>query len=174
MKTQYLILLAFVIGLSGATQAQRKDKATQDSLFAQQFNYVKTLVESNQFQVKIERVHPASGGDLTQFNPEGTITVDDTMTKGKLPFFGRAYSASYGKSGGIEFDNIMKERSIKVIEKKKRKTILYRFTVAGEGDIYRISIETSANATCNVNVNSNNRSHISYSGTIEGLKQEGM
>lgn len=170
MKTQYLILLAFIIGFGGTAEAQRKNKATQDSLSAQQFNRVKTLMESNRFQVKIDRVHPASGGDLTQFNPDGTITLNDSVATGKLPFFGRAYSLPYGSSGGIEFDDFVKERTIKVVEKKRKKILLYQFTVAGESDIYRISIETASNAACSVNVNSNNRTHISYSGTVEEKK----
>lgn len=171
MKTFYLILLAFLIGSTGVTDAQRKNKTTQDSLSRLQFQKMMMLVESNRFQIDIDQVYPLNGSDLTRFNPEGTITVTDSIAKGKLPYFGRAYNLPYG-GGGIEFDNPVKDREIKAVEKKKKTSVFYKFSVSGKDDVYRFSIDIFPNGTCSVNLNSNNRRNISYSGKIKELNDE--
>lgn len=172
MKTICIILLGFMLISSGSAQAQRKDKAQRSMQAEQQFKAVKSLIESHQFQIHIDRAYPMSGSDLSRFNPEGTITVNNDTARGKLPYFGRAYSLPYGEGGGIEFDGTVKEPQVRTIEKKKNKSVLYQFNVAGKNDIYRIAIEAFPGNTCNVNINSNNRANISYSGKISSLDEE--
>lgn len=168
MKILHLLLLALLVGCT--TIAAAKDKSTKDSLQQQQFKNMLSLVESNRFQIQIDRVYPMKGFDVTKFNPEGTICLNDSIAKGKLPFFGRAYSLSYSPGeGGIKFDNFVTERRIKAIEKKKNSLIRYQFNVSGENDIYRFSMDIFPNGTCTISVNSNNRENISYSGKIEKL-----
>lgn len=169
MKTSYFILLIFLIGCTSIATAQRKNKTERDSLSQQQFREMTALVAGNRFEINIDRVYPLNGSDLSRFNPEGTITVADSTAKGKLPYFGRAYTLPYG-GGGLEFDAQVKEREIKTVEKKRRTFILYKFSVAGKDDTYRFSIDIFPNGTCTVNVSSNNRRNISYSGRIGEIK----
>lgn len=169
MKTQAIILMAFMLLLTGGLQAQRKNKAGQNAKIEQQFKDLKNLIQTNRFQVTIDRVYPLNGADLTRFNPEGTITVTDSTAKGKLPYFGRAYTLPYGEGGGIEFDNTIKALQVKNIEKKRKSSVLYQFNVAGQNDVYRITVEAFPGGSCSVSINSNNRRNISYSGKIESL-----
>lgn len=171
MKTQATILIALMLLLTGGLQAQRKNKAEQSAKIEQQFKDLQTLMNSNRFQVTIDRVYPMNGADLTRFNPTGTITVTDSTAKGKLPYFGRAYTLSYGEGGGIEFDNTIKGLQVKTIEKKKKNSVFYQFNVDGKNDVYRITIEAFPGGTCSVGINSNNRRNISYSGKIENLPE---
>lgn len=171
MKTQGIILIAIMLLFTGGIQAQRKNKAEQSTKIEQQFKELQALIGTNRFQVTIDRVYPMNGADLTRFNPDGTITVTDSTAQGKLPYFGRAYTLPYGEGGGIEFDGTIKERNVKTIEKKRKSSVLYQFNVAGQNDIYRITIEAFPGGTCSVSINSNNRRHISYSGKIENLPE---
>lgn len=171
MKTKGILFIALLLLFTGSLQAQRKNKAKQDAKIEQQFKDIQTLVSTNRFQVTIDRVYPTNGADLTRFNPEGTITVNDNTAKGKLPYFGRAYTLPYGEGGGIEFDNTLKELQVKTVEKKRKSSVIYQFSINGQNDVYRITIEAFPGGTCSVNINSNNRRNISYSGKIESLPE---
>ncbi len=92
--------------------------------------------------------------------------MNDSVAQGHLPFFGRAYSLPYNEGGGISFDNTMQAVSIKTIEKRKKQVVSINFTVWGNNDVYQITIEAVPDGSCSVNLTSNNRAQIAYSGTI--------
>ena len=78
----------------------------------------------------------------------------------------------YGEGGGIEFDNAMQDTKLEVREKRKNKSVVFSFRVPGKDDTYQISIETMGGGNCSVNLISNNRTQISYSGTLAPLEKE--
>ena len=143
MKKLIFISLLFSI-LSLSVSAQKPTKAEKAAQLEQEFQQTRQLIESNHFQFELNRVYPQGGQDLSRFNPRGKFVITDSVAKGTLPFFGRAYSLPYGEGGGIEFD----------------------------GDTYQISMEISGGGNCSVNLNSNNRAQISYSGTVSPVKDE--
>lgn len=169
MKILHLIFLMLLTGFTGSIQAQTKaqikaEKAEKTEL---EFQQTLKLVESKHFKVKINKVYPTGGFDVSRFNPEGHINISDSTAEGRLPFFGRAYSAPYGEGGGIEFDALMQDFTMKVNTKKKNnKIIICRFSVRGKNDTFQIQLEITSNEACSVDINSNNRVHISYSGEI--------
>lgn len=172
MKTIYLLLALLLPAFASTATAQKLTKEEKAAKLEKAFEETRALVESKQFQIDIDRVYPQRGGDVSRFNPRGKITVRDSTAKGNLPFFGRAYSLPYGDGGGIEFDAPMKDLTIKTIEKKKKKTISFNFTVTGKNDTYQLSIDVAPGGACSVNLTSNNRAQISYSGTLSALKEE--
>ena len=148
MKKLIFISLLFSI-LSLSVSAQKPTKAEKAAQLEQEFQQ-----------------------DLSRFNPRGKFVITDSVAKGTLPFFGRAYSLPYGEGGGIEFDGVMKDQSLKIEHKKKRKILIYRFSITAKNDTYQISMEISGGGNCSVNLNSNNRAQISYSGTVSPVKDE--
>ena len=173
MKTLHsaLILMPFVLlfSFSAAGQSSKEKKAAQTE---QEFQKTKALIESNRFLFKLDHVFSQDGHDLTRFSPEGSITVTDSLVKGHLPFFGRAYSLPYGEGGGIEFDGIMKDRKIKIENRKRKKSVIYRFSITGQNDTYQITMDIAPGGNCSVNLNSNNRAPISYSGQVTPLAED--
>lgn len=171
MKTVYLFLLLTFLVSAGTSQAQKKaDKIKKTE---QEFQKTLELVNTNQFQVDIDRVHPQNGMDVNRFNPQGEIIIKDSVAKGSLPFFGRAYSLPYGDDPGIKFDNRIQNLSVKINDrKKKNKTILYSFSVPTRNDVFQFQLEIAAGGNCSVNLNSNNRATISYSGKLTPLEEE--
>ena len=156
-KLIFISLLFSILSLSVSAQ-----KAAQ---LEQEFQQTRQLIESNHFQFELNRVYPQGGQDLSRFNPRGKFVITDSVAKGTLPFFGRAYSLPYGEGGGIEFDGVMKDQSLKIEH-------IYRFSITAKNDTYQISMEISGGGNCSVNLNSNNRAQISYSGTVSPVKDE--
>lgn len=172
MKILYFICLVLPLVLVRPAEAQKVSKEERAAQEAKAFRKIQELVAGKQFQVEINRVYPQGGFDVSRFNPSGKITVSDTITQGHLPFFGRAYSLPYNEGGGIKFDGPMKDVVLKTIEKRKKKAATIRFSVRGENDVYQIGIEAAPNGSCSVNLTSNNRTQISYSGTISPLEKK--
>ena len=50
--------------------------------------------------------------------------------------------------------------------------ILYHFSVRGQNDVYQISIDIAAGGNCSVDVSSNNRTHIAYTGNAVPLDEK--
>ncbi len=171
MKTLFL-LLVLVSSIASHPLSAQHQKAEKAEQFAKLFQETQKLIEGNRFKIVIDRAYPQNGMDMTRFNPRGEIIIDDTLAKGNLPFFGRAYSLPYGQGGGIEFDGPMTGKTIQIKKRKKNKMILYHFSVRGQNDVYQISIDIAAGGNCSVDVNSNNRTHIAYTGKAVPLDEK--
>lgn len=172
MKTLFFILLLLPLWGILPASAQKVTKAEKAAREEQQFHQTLQLIESKQFQTEIDRVYPHGGYDVSRFNPRGCFTVTDSIADGKLPFFGKAYSAPYGEEGGIEFHGVMKDVKIKINQRKKTKYISYHFSVKGKSDVYQIFMDIAPSGNCQINVSSNNRTQISYSGQVRALPEK--
>jgi hypothetical protein len=159
MVGRVVVLLMFVLSATVDVSARGvKSSAEQDS--------IEHLLQSGSFVIHIDRAFPKGGYDTSRFLPSGTMEViGDSLAKGDLPFFGEAYRPSYDNRGGVIFNAPMRDRTI-VRERKSR--MLYTFRVkADDGDELRFFIRVTPGGYCSVDLNSNYKSHISYSGTIE-------
>ena len=172
MRKLFLFLLVLPLATFASSKESKTDKATKAVAEVKAFQKICELVKSKQFQVEIDKVYPQDGFDMTRFNPQGKITVTDSIAKGCLPYFGRAYSLSYGEGGGIEFEDQMQKVKTQMIKKRKKKSIVFGFSVHGNKDYYQISIEVMANGQCNVQLYSNNRSSIVYGGMVTPLGEK--
>lgn len=171
MKTLFLLLALVTLDAPHPLHAQKQKQVKAEQL-EKLFLETKTLVESNRFKIVINQVHPQNGMDVTRFNPYGEIVIEDTVARGELPYFGLAYSLPYGAGGGIEFNGPMIEKNVKIKQKKKEKIILYRFSVRGQNDVYQMTVGIAAGGNCSVDVISNNRTHIAYSGNATAPDEE--
>ena len=172
MKKLIFISLLFSI-LSLSVSAQKPTKAEKAAQLEQEFQQTRQLIESNHFQFELNRVYPQDGQDLSRFNPRGKFVITDSVAKGTLPFFGRAYSLPYGEGGGIEFEKAKIEKeSLKVINKRKKHYIEYKFNVRNHNDVFNFHVEVYGNGKCSVNVTSNNRASISYAGKLTPIPDD--
>lgn len=170
MKTS-CFLLCFLLAVVSA-EAQKISKAEKMAENEKAFQEVRHLIDGRHFQIEINRVHPQDGFDVSRFNPTGKISVSDSIARGHLPFFGRAYSLPYGDNAGIDFDDVMKNVSVKTVKKRKEKVVVMSFSVRGNRDVYQLTIEAYPRGGCSVNLYSNNRAQISYSGTVASEEEK--
>lgn len=172
MKTMYLLIMLLPLAFIQSAEAQKLSKEEKAAKQAEEWEGTRQLLESRRFCIEINQAHPQSGRDVSRFNPRGKITVNDSIAKGYLPFFGRAYRLPYGEGGGIEFDAPMQEVKSGVWEKRRNRKISFDFKVPGKDDFYQIFIESTGGYNCSVTLFSNNRTQISYSGTISPLEEK--
>ena len=183
LKTFLPIIALLLTGFAG--MAKEKEKVDTAA-----FNKMVRLVESKNFYVNVDAAFPMGNGSITidtkygtkrlggegyvsLANNQGELFIMDTVVTGHMPFFGRAYNIPYGDGGGMEFENTKLEKEyVKVFQKKKKQYISYDFTVRKDGDVFNFHVEIYANGNCTVNVNSNNRASISYSGEVSPIPED--
>ncbi|MCT4587722.1 MAG: DUF4251 domain-containing protein [Carboxylicivirga sp.] len=163
------ILSAIMLVSSTTTFAEKKQKKKEKRM--EQFAETKKLVDSKQFIFVPNRAFPQGGRSIDLTTNYGFIKIMGSETEGDMPFFGRAYSASYGGDGGIKYDKTsIENEKIEVNEKKMR--ISYSFEAKGKNDTYRINMEITYGGNASVSVTSNNRAHISYNGDISIIEEK--
>ena len=138
-----------------------------------------SIIENNikNFEFKLDLVYPSIRLNANQFNPEGYIMVSDSTADGKLPYFGRTFYTDYKpiRDSGITFNGKMKDLKIEKIYRNKNKTkiknVEYTFQMKDLNDEscnFRIVIDKDNQ--CKVYVNSENRTPITYLGTVSTIK----
>lgn len=165
--------------------AEKKQKADTAGL-----NKIVQLVQSRVFYVEVDQAFPSGNSSVTinskygqkriggegyvsLANNEGQIFFMDTVATGRLPFFGRAYSVPYGEGGGVEFQKAkINDQSFKIVNKRKKQYVEYKFSVRNRNDVFTIHMEIYSNGNCTVNVTSNNRASISYAGKVTPIPEE--
>lgn len=157
MKSLINILMAIlVLNTTGFAQNDKQDA-------------VKESIESKQYVFKARSVMPASGG-TRQISSEYDFTVNKDSIIAYLPYFGRAYIASVGKTtDGINFTST--DFSYKVTEGKKGGWLI-EIRTKDAGDVQQINLNLSKKGYGTLHINNQNRQSISYSGKAEPLKKK--
>ncbi|MEG1586513.1 MAG: DUF4251 domain-containing protein [Bacteroidales bacterium] len=156
------IVMGVMVFLCVGNVYGKKDKAAElDSIFQR--------VKTEDVRIEIDRVISASVPNTTRFNPRGFLEIADSTAKGKLPFFGKAYSVPYGDANGVEFDGKM---SRKLVEKKK-KAIELRFDIQAKNENYQFFVQLFPGGNTSVRLNSNQRESISYDGDYTFFNSRG-
>ncbi|TRX64261.1 DUF4251 domain-containing protein [Carboxylicivirga sp. M1479] len=171
MKSLFSILILSSFLLMPNQVALAKDKKSKKEKRMEQFTETKKLVDSKQFIFVPDRAFPQGGRSIDLTTNYGFVKIMDSETEGDMPFFGRGFSVPYGGGEGIKFDKTsIENEEIEINEKKMRLT--YSFEARGDNDTYRISMDISYGGSTSVSVTSNNRSHISYNGSISKIEED--
>ena len=131
--------------------AQKLDKAQ-----------VQNAIQSKQFVFKAQTVLPMTGISR-QLTTEYDVKLLGDSVIAYLPYFGRAYSVTYGERGGIDFTSTKFDYNI-----KQRKKGGWDVTIKpNDGkDIQELNFTISENGSATLQVTSNNRQPISFNGYI--------
>ncbi len=160
MKKYNLFLFAFSLLLAslmapGLAQAQKKDSAKIAAMTA--------LVKNQDYTFKAQTVTPLSGR-LRQLTSDDNLQISKDAVVAQLPYFGRAYSAPINSSdAGIQFTS--KDFEYTISDKKKGGwNVAIKFKDAKDIQLMQLSIFNNGSAS--LQVISNNRQSISFSGYI--------
>jgi hypothetical protein len=87
-------------------------------------------------------------------------------------FFGTARNAGFDTKGGggIEFDDEMMRKKIKIREKKNM--IILSFSIKGNRDTFTCFFSIISDGSAHLSVSSNNKSPIQYQGWISDIPSE--
>ncbi len=166
-------ILAFTLamaltGCSASSSASRDESPdSRGEKKAADFEQVAKLIESGNFQFTVRNASPA-GGRTIQITSEYTLEAREGEYEAQLPYFGRAYSASYGGDGGIEFKG--EPQDFQLTRNERKSTLLVSFMIDGESDQYQLRLEVGASGYGNLLVSSQKRQNISYYGQVSALK----
>jgi archaellum component FlaF (FlaF/FlaG flagellin family) len=159
MKTKCYLLIGLLV-FSGIVWSQNENRQSKK---AAKEAKVKKMVESGRFQVTMNQAYPMRGR-MISLTPEYTLALAKDSAISYLPYFGRAYSAPLNSEGGIKFAELVRDKKISFNAKKG--SYILSFKVQAKEDTYRFFITVWLNGTATVNVTSNNRQGIDFSGEV--------
>lgn len=144
------------------------------TIFSSAHSYSQTLgkaelqdmINSKNFVFTAQSVFPMTGGSRQLTSRYDVRIVGDSVVA-DLPYFGRAYSATYGEPGGINFTST--KSTYKVKQRKKGGWDISIKPKDGK-DVRELNFTISENGYTNLQVNSNNRQPISFSGYLSKQK----
>lgn len=127
------------------------------------------LVESGNFSFEAQSASP-SGGQTIQLSSSYSLDRKDGEFNAYLPYFGRAYMATPGGSGGVEFKG--EGEDLEVTRNDKKNMVELRFSIDSDEDRYELFLSVGISGFGNLTVTSQKRSTISYYGSFSELKEK--
>ena len=170
MKTQIIASLILLFGIVsiGFTQEKSK-KQIREEIKLEKQKKLEALVNSKEFVFDASMVFPNGGRSFNIAGQSYSVEFYPTLIKSYLPFFGRGFSGiAYGGDGGIIFESVPKDYTIK----KEKKNFEITAEVVTEKDTYKLFLSISFDGGASLSIISNNRSSISYNGLISKIQKK--
>jgi len=156
------LVLISLTALAQTSKKEKKEAAYQRAL---------ELIESQQFEFIARRALPPKVRAIDLSTNSNFLIVNKDKGKAQIPYFGRAFSGGYSSSdGGIRFDGTFESYDVQKNDKKNRASI--KFKIRGEGDTYTCTLTIPGLQNVSLNVLSNNKQSINYTGFIQELEEE--
>jgi len=161
MKKHHFLLLLAVCLLTAVLQPQFS--VAQNKKDSAKIAKITELIVNQHYTFKAQTTTPLAGR-LRQLTSDYDLQVSKDAIVSQLPYFGRAYSAPINPSdGGIQFTS--KDFEYTLTDKKKGGwdvTIKFKDVK----DVQQMQLSIFNNGTASLQVTSNNRQAISFSGYI--------
>ncbi|WP_158281582.1 DUF4251 domain-containing protein [Sediminitomix flava] len=155
--------LLFSMMLSLASLGQNKHEVEYEQLIE--------MIGRQNFIFEAQRVSPQGGRQIDVVGDNYTLKITEEEAEAFLPFFGRAFTGSYGDTeGGIKFKELMQNVEFKKNDKKHR--VIFKFTVRSPKDTYDCTLNISRGGFATLSINSQKKSSISYTGRVYEADQE--
>jgi hypothetical protein len=167
MKNGILGIFILLISYTGFSQEKTKKQLKEEQKVEKQ-NQIEGLINSKMFVFTARNASPQGHKMIDLTTNPNYITFQPDFIKSEMPFFGRAFSGiGYGSDAGLNFEGKPEEFSIE----KGKKNYQIRVVVKGDKDTYRLTLSVYFEGGTTLYINTNNRSSISYSGTISEIKK---
>lgn len=159
--------MLLIINSSFAQEKSRKQIKEEKKIEKQK--QVEVLINAKEFVFVARTALPTGYRTVNLTSGSYTVKFHPDMIDSFLPFYGRAYSGvGYNNENGLKFKGKPEEFTIQ----KKAKNYQVNAVVKGESDVYRISMTVSSEGNSSLSINSNNRSTISYYGSISAPEKQ--
>ena len=162
MKTfTTVVIITLFLALTGSSQNDKKElKARQRLEMAQ-------LIQSGHFKF-VARSANSNLGNFNYLSSNYDLTFDSLRVKAYLPYYGRAYSAPYGGSGGVKFD--LTAKKIDKVYNERKKMFVISTELEDSDESYAIFLNTGLDGYADLKIIFRNRQWINYNGTIEKVE----
>jgi len=152
-----MILVLILTGCSASSSTSKNEKK------AAEFEQTAALIEGGNYVYTARSANPTRGRTI-QLTSTYTFEVKEGVYEAYLPYFGRAYNASYGGNGGVEFEGEPTDLSVTRDDKKQNLTV--KFKIKDQNQNYDIMLVVSSGGNGTLTVSSPQRETISYYGVV--------
>lgn len=159
-KIVIMLISALIFNLAGMAQDARREQRNLRK--KEKAEEISKLIEEADLRFIAQFAYPMGGGSIN-LTSEFTLDIEGNKVTAFLPFFGRAYFADYGsREGGIKFSEVA--RSIEWEKDKNGHTV--QLEVKSPKDIYRLNFSVTTSGYATLDVSSNKRQSIRFSGIV--------
>lgn len=165
MKIWSLILtgiLSIQLGYGQSKKELKKQKTIQKEAS------IRKLIESGKYTFTVRSATAYNGRTFNHLS-DYDLTIKNDSVFAYLPYFGRAFTADFSSNGGIEL-----KHTINRLEKKETKRG-YQISFETEDknrQNYDVILSIGKSGYADLTIRPENKSTISYDGTIEKIKEE--
>lgn len=160
-----------VVGITLNAQTKQDKKAAKAEADQKEYEDMKVLINSKTFMFEGEWATSQSGRRINLMSNPTYIKMDANIADGYLPFFGTSQVAGYGAGGAIEFNGEVQNYTLKFDDKKQKAII--KFGAKGDAsENFDVTITVFGSLSTTVNINSSNRSTMSYNGKTKVLEKK--
>lgn len=153
--TALIFLTQFSLAQNAQTKPPLKSEATEN------------LIANRSFVFEANTMIPASGR-TKQLTTSYSIIINNDSIVSDLPYFGRAYSAPIGTADvGLSFTSTNFEYTV---SQNKKSGWDISIKLKDQQDVKQLWFTVFDNGTATLNVNSNNREAISFTGFIKDIR----
>jgi hypothetical protein len=165
-----ILMLTFVVlSLTNVIAQEKTKKQIKEEAKLEKQKQIALLVNSKEFVFSPRSVTPQGGRNINLTDVSYGMEFHPDLIKSYLPFFGRAYSGvGYGGDNGMEFEG---KPTVYTIEKTKKAHVV-KVEVRGARDSYSIMLSVYFEGNAYLTISSNNRSSISYDGTVAAIEKK--
>ncbi len=172
MRLKTLLITVIFTCLCFGTYSQNtteKDKSIKE------FEEIQNLVDSSHFIFRANIVYPMGYEPIRLTRIDNFLLILGNKAGADLPFFGRAYTISYADikntedGKGITFSGQMKDYKVEPDETKNK--ISVSFTVNEDDDTFHCILDIYGGGKAILSITSQNRTSISYHGSVYLYKQ---
>lgn len=161
MKKTLLILMAWTLALTAGCSAQRPVVMSDaDRAVATQ---VDDMLARRMYKVDFTRAYPMSAPSFT-LNYPYFISVIDNRVESFLPYFGRAYTATYGGGEGLRFAAPITDYTD---EMKRNGSRQIEFTATTDEDRYKFTLTIFPRGDADLLVSAGRKQSISFAGRVD-------
>jgi hypothetical protein len=167
MKKRVIMLIAVLI-FNLAAMAQETRREQRKLREKEKSEEIAKLIKEVDLRFIAQFAHPMGGGSI-HLTSEYTLDIEENNVTAFLPFFGRAYFVDYGsREGGIKFS----EEAQSFEWEKDRHGYRAMMEVKTPKDIYSLNFSVTTSGYATLDISSNNRQSIRFSGIVVKRKAE--
>ena len=166
MKRIFFYTFMALLSYTYNVDINAQEKKSKKELKLEEEVKIKQLITSQNYEFIAQRAQPMSGRAIDLTSSYDLYIGKDTIAA-YLPYFGRAYTASYGGDGGIKFNS--NNFTYSLLEAKKGGWII-NLSVKDNTKIYRLTLNISKSGKGTLTVTDTDRQSITFSGYINEKK----